>query len=315
MKIIFIACLLIMIPISSFTKENDRIDSAKSIMRMTQNHIDNLVLPNLEKGLTKKELKIAKDIITTVVIDENIYNVRAFNNDAIKKVEISTGFLTLMKVISEANILANRFNKTSKLQPYYELIYKYLTGYNINNGENKNLKEPVPFYVFAGIPKKDYFEFIQTKGFDNVITLQLDTIIGFILMHEFGHHILNHLSTRSDDEETREKEKQADEFSLRVNWTMGHNPLVFAPSFLIFAMIEGNPVNGTHPAAASRLEHFLDEGVFFSEKDKDFMNNIEQNPALKSSLDLLKKQQKKLKEMLNKQGDFLITPQSVPGLL
>jgi len=293
--------------------ESNQLKAMKWVKRTTQSDIDNLIRPTITRAFTRKEKVLAEDIIVDVVLDTNISRVRAFSSNGGRKIEISTGFLSLISHMIDANIVSNQFNKQSKLAAYNQTISSFVTSYQDRVRREENSTWPVPFHTFVGIGDDIYNELYRSKQYDQVFSMSLRIVLSYILAHEFAHHVLGHLTVKkpSNLEESRRNEDEADDFSIRINWILGNNPLAVANYFMLFTMVEGGLHEGSHSPSACRLEKFLHAGISFTESEMNNQKNGSSGQMANALLEL-----KRGREMLKtecKKGDAM-TNTTVPGL-
>lgn len=169
--------------------------------------------------------------------------------------------------------MANReFNKQPELAAYHSVISAYITNYQdrIRKGQNSSWSEP--FHSFVGIGHDTYDNLYRSKQYDQMFSMSFGVVISYILSHEFAHHILGHITVKQPKnlEESRRNEDEEDDFSIRINWILGHHPLSITNYFMLFTMVEGGLHEGTYSPSACRLEKFLQAGISFTESE---MNN------------------------------------------
>jgi len=235
--------------------------------RMAAIEIENVIKPTIFNFFTEKELAVAKNIDVNVVLDERISRVQAIDYTGKKKIEISTGFISLIAALAEAEHLAIKFKKEAYMEKYFWEIEKYLNSYQDNALKGVKKKWPDSFYLYAGISKDAYQKELNTQEYNNAFSLLMRTSLSYILTHEYAHHIFGHMGKKKpkDLAESRRNEDEADDFSIRVNWAIGNSPLSIMNYFILFSMIENNLYQGTHAPSACRLEKFLHAGIKFEE--------------------------------------------------
>lgn len=293
--------------------ESNQLKAMKWVKRTNQSDIDNVIRPTITRAFTRKEKVLAEDIIVDVVLDTNISRVRAFSSNGERKIEISTGLLSLISHMIDANIVSIQFNKESKLAAYHHVISSFITSYQDRVRRGQNSTWPVPFHTFVGIGDDAYNELYRSKQYDQVFSMSLRVVLSYILAHEFAHHILGHLTVKkpSNIEESRRNEDEADDFSLRTNRMLGNNPLLVANYFLLFAMVEDGLHKGTHSPSACRLEKFLHAGISFTESEINNQRNVSSGQMANALLKL--KQSREMLKTECKKGDAM-TNTTTPGL-
>lgn len=293
--------------------DSNQLKAMKWVKRITQSDIDNIIRPTITKAFTRKEKILAQDIDVDVVLDTRISRVRAFEIDGKRKIEISTGFLSLISHMIDANIVSLQFNKQSELSAYQRKISYFITSYEDRVREGQSSTWPEPFHKFVGIGDGAYNKLYKSKQYDQMFSMSLRVVLSYILAHEFAHHVLGHLTVKqpSNLAESRRNEDEADDFSIRTNWMLGNNPLPVANYFMLFTMVEGGLHEGTHSPSACRLEKFLHAGISFTESEiNNQMNGATGQTA--NALGQLKKGRGILKKECEK-GDAM-TNTSIPGL-
>lgn len=272
-SILFFHLLLLtigMLPSSLIAQEqSNQLKAMKWIKKTIQRDINNIIKPTLFRTFTKKERIVSKNINVNVVLDSNVSRVRALPGNGTRKIEISTGFLSLIGHLIDANIISNRFNRRDKLASYNLLISNYIRTYQERVRKGADLSWPESFHKHIGIDEQTYNRIYRSKEYDQVFSLNMRVVLSYILAHEYAHHIFGHLTTKvpSNTVESRYNEDEADDFSIRINWMLGNNPLLVANYFMLFSMVEGTLHEGTHAPSACRLEKFLHAGVRFTESE------------------------------------------------
>lgn len=300
--LIFVKCTLIYAQ-----TDINQIRSMLWVQETIQTDIENIIKPVLLNGFTDKERLMSRNIEIVVVADKRIGRVRAIEENGVKKIEISTGFIALMANLIEADILSTNFGYIEKLSGYYLLISDYLKQYNSSLANGIILPEPEPFFKFIDMNQQTYIEFIQTEKYDFLFSANMRILLGYIISHEYAHHIFGHLNINKANNlsESRKNEDEADDFSIRVNWMLNNNPLIVARYFMLFTAVEEIPHNYTHTASACRLEKFLHAGIKFTEP------SIKTN-AERAYIDQLEFGRQMLIELCE-DGDFMPFT-SIPGL-
>ena len=215
-----------------------QLNAMKWVKRTTQSDIDDIIKPTIMKAFTRKERILAKDIIVDVVMDTNISRVRAFSADGLRKIEISTGFLSLVSHMIDANIVSVQFDKQRDLAAYHRVISSFLTSYQDRIRRGQLSTWPEPFHKLVGIGEDVYENLYRSEQYGQMFSMSLRVLLSYVLAHEFAHHILGHLTVKrpSSLEESRRNEDEADDFSIRTNWMLGNNPLLVANYFMLFTM-------------------------------------------------------------------------------
>jgi predicted Zn-dependent protease len=85
----------------------------------------------------------------------------------------------------------------------------------------------------------------------------------FVVAHEIAHHVLDHLSTRpKDDEESRNRERAADEWAIEALAGVGELPLGGFVFCMLMLSARGNDIVfehlETHPADFRRMDYILE---------------------------------------------------------
>lgn len=313
-RLYFLFFLLIIsnISINSQYRE-DQLKAMQWIKKTVQQDIKNIIKPILFRAFTRKERIIAQDIDVNVVLDTRFIRVRALPKPNYGVIEISTGFLSLIGTLIDANLVAAKFQFTDKLLTYNILISNYIKNYYEQVISGKDLSMPEPFHKFVGINDITYMNFSHSKDYDNVFSMNMRIILCYVLAHEYAHHIFGHLTTKVPNnlEESRRNEDEADDFSIRVNWMLFNNPLAVANYYVLFSLVEGNFHEGTHAPSACRLEKFLNAGIKFTESLADARG--QQIPEeLSRLLDQIRVAHDKLKTLCEN-GDAM-TDTTIPGL-
>lgn len=297
----------------SAQEQSNQLKAMKWVKRTIQSDINNIIKPTLFRAFTKKERILSRNIDVDVVLDSRVSRVRALPGNGKRKIEISTGFLSLIGHLIDANIISNRFNKRDKLASYNLLISNYMRTYQDRVREGLDLSWPEPFHKYIGIDDETYNRIYRSNEYDQVFSLNMRIVLSYILAHEYAHHILGHLTTKipRDAEESRRNEDEADDFSIRVNWMLGNNPLPVANYFMLFTMVEGGLHEGTHAPSACRLEKILHAGIAFTESEGR-INDGPMSAQYSSAIKQLKKARRKLKAMC--ENGETMTNTSIPGL-
>ncbi len=289
-------------------EQSNQLKAMKWVKRTIQRDINNIIEPTLFREFTKKERIVSKNINVNVVLDARISKVRALPGNGTRKIEISTGFLSLIGYLIDANFISNKFNSRDKLASYHLLISNYIRTYQDRVRKGTDSSWPEPFHKYIGIEEQVYNKIYHSKEYDQVFSLNMRVILSYILAHEYAHHIFGHLTTKvpSNAEESRINEDEADDFSIRINWMLGNNPLLVANYFMLFSMVEGSLHEGTHAPSACRLEKFLHAGVRFTESEAHLLAQYS------SALKKIKKSRLNLKRAC-KNGNAM-TNTTIPAL-
>lgn len=293
--------------------DTNQIMAMKWVKRTAQNDIDNIIRPTIMKTFTGKERLLAKDIVVDVVMDTNISRVRAFSSDGLRKIEISTGFLSLISHMIDANIVAERFGKQSKLAAYHRLISSFVSSYQDHVRRGQLSFWPEPFHKFVGIGDDIYERLYKSDKYDEIFSMSLRVVLSYVLAHEFAHHIFGHLTVKipKNPKESRRNEDEADDFSIRTNWMLGNNPLLVANYFMVFTMVEGGLHKGTHSPSACRLEKFLHAGISLTESEMS-SHGRSVSTQMASAIEQLRRGREMLKKKCE-MGDAM-TNTTIPGL-
>lgn len=292
---------------------SNQLKAMKWIKRTVQADIKNIVKPTIFRTFTKKELAIAKHVDVNIVLDSRFSRVRAIKDDKKLKIEISTGFLSLIASLIDAYIIATQFNKLDQLDNYYAVITNYINTYQEQVSKGNKPSWPEPFHQNVGISDKKYDKVFRTQKYDYIFSLNMRIILSYILSHEYAHHIFEHLGSKKPKNlsESRRNEDEADDFAIRVNWMIGNNPLPVANYFVLFSLVEDGLHDGSHAPSACRLEKFLDAGIKYTEAETK-NTGISMGNKFKNYLKKLKVLQKTLKKVCE-EGDSL-TSSTIPGL-
>jgi hypothetical protein len=269
--------------------------------------LDTLIIPMIKTSFTAHERYLSRNVNVIVVDDKRIMRVRAFESADKQVIEISTGFISLASTLIDADIVAVEFNKIDFLYKYYEMINTFLMNYNDSLALGSTLAQPQPFYQFAKIDEMQYSTFAKSSKYDFEFSVGLRTVLSYTVVHEFAHHIFGHFSTKKPKKlsDSRRNEDEADDFSIRVNFLKGINPVLFCRYFILMSLGEKKPIKGTHTISACRLEKFIKAGIHFS------------RPYLKTSLDSanylqLKQGADKLVKLCKESDDMPLT--MMPGI-
>lgn len=321
LKAIFFASLVFFSATQS-ALSNNRLIAAEVIKTITQRDINNTIIPKLLSGMLPREREIARKVPVTVIVREAVGHVVALGPSN-PRIEISTGFLTLIGNLIEADLVAVRFRKVEQIGKYKSSISKYLKSYGRTIRRGEAPIQPGSFAEYAELSGAQYNAFIQSEEYDSSFSLAMRQILSVILAHEFAHHIFNHLRNIPSEcigtqiseyclRFKRGQEDQADDYAIRVNWMLGVNPIFTANYFHMFAMIEDSLIESDHSPSACRLEKFLDAGLKFSASDPVVQSLRANNSDFQVHIDSLSDLQKMLAEMCADNGLTPIT--STPGL-
>ena len=247
---------------------SEQLAAMKWVKKTSSIDIENVIKPTLFRVFTKKELLIAREIDIDVVLDERFSRVRAFNYRGGKKIEISTGFLSLIAALADAEYMAIKYKKEMDIEKYFWIIQNYINSYYEKSLSERGIKWPDPFYKYSGIPEAVYFRETQSKEYWDAFSLIMRNTISYVVAHEYAHHIFSHVDKQPRNaEESRINEDEADDFSIRVNWNIGNSPFSIMKYFILFTMVEGHLHQGTHAPSACRLEKFFDAGIKYEEAE------------------------------------------------
>ena len=283
-KIIVLFCTLILTT-NIYSVENNQIEAMKWVKHTIEKDINNVIKPTIFKAFTQSELEIAKDVIVTVPLDPRFSRVIAYNSYGLKKIEISTGFLSLISSLIDANIIAEEFNKVSYLLTYKKLMAQFIT--------SKQDKVIETFKNHAKIPSQQYNHFVRSKEYNYTFSLNLRIVLSYILAHEYAHHIFGHLTTKKPKNllESRYNEDIADDFAIRINSKLKNNPLPITDYFILFSLVENGLQKDTHSPSACRLEKFLNAGINYTKEEVKNLK-ISMNDESKRQLQTIQKVQK-----------------------
>lgn len=314
-----VVCALSLTPISFGSVANAQsspaLQASKYIRDVTQADVRDVVLPILRQGMQPRELEIVDRTEIRIVVDQRIGRVYAYEDaNGTPIIEISTGFLSLVGSLIDANLTGRRFGKAELIGPYKEAVSSFLKTSRQVIRDGGTPAPPEPFNKFVGISEAQYSAFWQSREYDDQFSWWMRSALSIVLAHELGHHVFGHLDELETKSlaERRSMEDQADDFAIRVNWMLGVNPILFSEYFLIFAMVEDGLLEGSHAPSACRLEKFIHAGLTFSKGDQGFMSHVQKDRALSENLSQLEYAREQLKETCE-DGEAM-TETSIPGL-
>lgn len=289
-----------------------------------QRNIDLVIRPTLLNAFMPTERKIAESVRIVIKTDPGVSSAKAFD-DGNRRIEISTGFISLVSELAEAQIVAAQFSRLNYVFPYYKRLAKFL------NCPHGNVPFPEPFWQLAKVNEKDYRKFRSTEKYKVSMNNSVRNVLLYVLCHEYGHLVLGHLTTRAprkpipiageeptteeiqnvrrvEGEDSRRNEDEADDFAIRVNWvSLNVDPIMVVPYFALFGIVEDNPIPGRMAQpSVSRFEKFLDAALKCGENSADLVRD----PKMRDAYMTLKTMHGKIKSMCQDAG--IVASTSIP---
>lgn len=304
--------LVLVISSPLLSAKNDQLAAMKWVKKTVSLDIENVIKPTLFRVFTKNELAIAKQVDIDVVLDERFSRVRAFKDKGKRKVEISTGFLSLMAALADAEYMATKYKKELYVEKYYQIISNYINSYEKKAVSAEKSGWPEPFYKYAGISEDVYLAEMQSKEYWDAFSFIMRKALSYVVAHEYAHHIFGHVDKWAKNlEESRKNEDVADDFSIRVNRGLANSPMSIMNYFILFSMVEGHLHQGTHAPSACRLEKFFDAGIKYEEGELRYYDP-KTRKKLKKQLEQVKSKYPPLRKACEEAG--ALTSSSIPVL-
>lgn len=228
--------------------------------------------------LTQLEKSIEKEIEYEVVASQNVQAV-AYFKDGKRHIQINAGILEVIDWVATATII----NGSGYRDCSYIYIKHLFDGIK-NNTEAESVHGPLakvysPF-GFAAINQSkcrgvSESLLLSNPGFREYRKALIGGSVRWLLSHELGHHIYNHIyKTKSRiPAENRRREMEADLFAFRMMTTYDMEPFFAMPIFLIIANLGGtveDEPNSSYPAGATRFKVMLKALNDLMENDASF---------------------------------------------
>jgi hypothetical protein len=188
---------------------------------------------------------------------------RAFGNRRL--VEFNAGFLAVTDWLALA-MIADWAGHQGCFREY-TLYLTTLVGHNSNRYfKGKTLHFVHDFPSYASTLHGNCEGALQDPVFDdrkNEIRNQiLDSVAATVLLHEIGHHVLNHVSQYSDNfMQRRLREIEADRWAIKTAVGAHYDLRTSVPLFLFLAATGGgtleDEIRSTHPSGLKRVRDLL----------------------------------------------------------
>lgn len=245
------------------------------------------VAGEMKEGLTASERALF-DTIEIECVDDLGFGAFAFEKDGRKKILIATGTIVSLELAATASALGIAYGK-----PLCGAIFlEAWVGWGRENME-RAFKGEAPMsgenpFAFAR-HNREYCPLVtETQFRDNPRAADHREVLingglRFILAHELGHHILGHARMPpSSSQESRDRERAADSFALKVVGKAGHSPLEAVMALGLLAALDDfsarSPTEATHPAGKARLATLTSVMKSF-EGTEEFREYIREDPS------------------------------------
>lgn len=218
----------------------------------------------VRSALCPKDQRVFDSIVFYFPTDSNIQRVRAGRtDDGRRAVEVSSGFLNFNMMILEGIVFSVTNTRLEDEQRWPNYL-SYLAS-SINNRStplSSNLwgLSVESYFKWAGVSNEDSEKFLK----ENQETLKEFTLDSFVfaLLHEVGHHVLNHtLSSSTPLAQSRRQEWEADLYAMSGIARLKQSPVGAIPYFIFSSDLEGTvkEATGDHDPAICRSVYLMEK--------------------------------------------------------
>jgi hypothetical protein len=213
----------------------------------------NLIRSKALDEMPDVERRILREIDIRIPMDQNITRVQSFRDERGQRIiEMSFGFLKVITLLSQYCVFADATGDLEKFDAYVDYVNEM-----VDRNERMLGKDHIKsFQEYAEIPAEKWDAIANGDDYWRNVGLLTASAIGFILTHEIGHHVFDHVDRpQRPPEESRLVEAQADRYAVALTMKMGISPLGALPALAFFATHEGQVVesDATHPLALCRV--------------------------------------------------------------
>jgi hypothetical protein len=221
-----------------------RDDFSRVVNLIRSNALD--VMPDLER-------RTLREIDIRIPMDYNVTRVQAFRDERGQRIiEMSFGFLGIITQLSEYCYFASESGDFEKFDAYVDYVNEM-----VDRNERMLRKDHIKsFQEYAEITAEKWDAIAGRDDYWRNVGVLTASAIGFILTHEIGHHVFDHVDRPPRSPvESRRYEAQADRYAVALTLKMGISALGAMPALAFFATHEGERVtsDATHPLALCRL--------------------------------------------------------------
>jgi hypothetical protein len=211
------------------------------------------VMPALER-------RTLREIDIRIPMDYNVTRVQAFRDESGQRIiEISFGFLGMISALTEEFYWASESgdclgcpNDIDKFGAYVDYLNEM-----VYRNERMLRKDHIKtFQEYAEIPAEKWEAILRRDDYHRNVAVLFMSAIGFILTHEIGHHVFDHVDRPPRSPvESRRYEAQADKYAVALTMKMGISALGAFPALAFFATHEDESFrsDATHPLGACRV--------------------------------------------------------------
>lgn len=280
---------------------------SSSIALANDIYVRNETLGLLHEGI--KHIKAAskpyeKNIIEKIEISVPIspapVRVRAFHDEGQRKIEISTGYSAITRMIVSGYLIENKLKIPNFGEEYARYSAStYATG-RMGGGK--------PPWVIAKLSEDKTYNLLTDTVFNQEQQGAHLSVLWYILAHEVAHHVLNHkFGFDMALSKIQEQEKEADDWASTIFITMGLPPASAFPSHMYWYYLDEfsvlNEDRRSHPPELKRIRSMLQLTI---DRFDDWNNNELLIPKLpkNETINLYKRLLVDVETLISEQTNF-----------
>ena len=221
---------------------------------------------SIKSALCPQDQRIFDAITYHFPSDANVERVRAGRDAQGKRaIEISTGYMNFSAMIVQSVVYESLNKDEIPVEKRWTDYLSYLANAINNNAQaiapNAVAASVLPYHTWAGIPEQEFAAFLNEHQ-PGLRSLMLDVFV-FALLHEVGHHVLDHPPTGAIAlERSRANEWEADMYAIAGLARLRLSTLGVLPYFIFSSEMEGevDELSGSHDPAVCRGFYILSAG-------------------------------------------------------
>ena len=272
-SIFFIVILFLFHPSFSYGQELDTLYHEKLQVYGEQlvSELQNEIYP----FLSRKERKRIEDVKIRFVVSADFLEVESYRFNKADYIDISTAFLDALIKTSNVFVMQDVIGKRKFA---FDYLHKYFFGYSD--------KRPAVLEYFN--LNSDELKLYESQEIKELRGITYKYGLGFVIIHELAHHIQRHTySVPSTNEESRKREREADEFAYTVFDRCNLIPVFAAVPLTVLYLLDTDAIvnerKRTHPADINRLLLTYSKNYEYIYK----FYSTEQRPDEKAKLQML----------------------------
>ena len=204
------------------------------------------------------EKSIIDKIDIDVPIDPAPVRVRAFKKSGVRKIEVSTGYSAISRMIVTGYIMELKLGIKNFGEDYARYTANtYATG-RLGGGEAPWEK--------AKLSSKEQQALFKDKDFNAIQHGQHMIVLWYVLAHEIAHHVLDHaIEDGMKLSDIREQEKEADTWASNIFIKIGIPPAAAFPANMYWYYLDEyglkDEYRKTHPPDLKRTRWMLQKTI------------------------------------------------------